>query len=70
MSAVLDDAPNFESRLGAYLVEGGRLDRSGLDRARRLAESSDERLSSLLPKLGLVSERDLASALSDLLRLP
>jgi general secretion pathway protein E len=35
-----------------------------------LSETSDERLSSLLPKLGLVSERDLASALSELLGLP
>ena len=36
----------------------------------RLAGSSGERLGSLLPKLGLVSERDLAEALSGLLELP
>ena len=56
--------------MGAHLVERGKLDGPGLDRAVRLAGSSGERLGSLLPKLGLVSERDLAEALSGLLDLP
>ena len=56
--------------MGAHLVERGKLDGAGLERAVRLAGSSGERLGSLLPKLGLVSERDLAEALSGLLDLP
>jgi general secretion pathway protein E len=59
-----EDLPAFEADLGSDLIGSGSLDQSGLDRALRLCESSGERLHTLLPKLGLVSERDLASALA------
>ncbi len=64
-----EELSEFESALGSHLVDLGCLDRSGLDRALRLCESSGERLHSLLPKLGLVSERDLAGALASRLGL-
>ncbi len=70
MAILVDDLDDFEASLGAHLVEQGKLDGPGLERAVRLAGSSGERLGSLLPKLGLVSERDLAEALSRLLDLP
>ncbi len=70
MAILVDDLDDFEASLGAHLVERGKLDGPGLERAVRLAGSSGERLGSLLPKLGLVSERDLAEALSSLLDLP
>ena len=44
--------------------------RSGLGRAQRAREASHDRLHVLLPKLGLVSEREVAEALAQLLDLP
>jgi general secretion pathway protein E len=55
----------------ALLVARGRLKESDLGRARRLHEESPEgTLTSLLARLGLVSERDLADAWAELLQLP
>ncbi len=70
MAFLVPDVGDFEASLGSLLVERGKLDRSGLERAVRVASSREERLGTLLPKLGLVSERDLAEALSELLELP
>ncbi len=70
MAFLVPDVGDFEASLGSLLVERGKLDRSGLERALRVAASREERLGTLLPKLGLVSERDLAEALSELLELP
>jgi general secretion pathway protein E len=70
MAFLVSDVGDFEASLGALLVERGKLDRAGLERASRVAAGREERLSTLLPKLGLVSERDLAEALSELLELP
>jgi general secretion pathway protein E len=70
MALLVEDLDAFEVSLGDLLIERGRLERAGLERARRLAEGSGERLHVLLPKLGLVSERDLAEALSERLDLP
>lgn len=67
VAETLDD---YEKSLGERLIESGKLDAAGLDRARRVRADSGERLSSLLPKLGLVSERDLAQAVADELGLP
>ncbi len=64
MALPVEDLSEFQESLGAHLVELGCLDQAGLDRALRLCASSGERLHTLLPKLGLVSERDLAGALS------
>ena len=56
--------------LGELLVERQKLAEADLQRARRVRESTGEGLDSLLIKLGLVSERDLAEALSAHLQLP
>jgi general secretion pathway protein E len=63
------DASPLE-RLVQARVRDGRVAESDLARTRRLAESSGEPLQRLLLRLGLVSERDLAGALSEVLDLP
>ncbi|MEW5726264.1 MAG: type II secretion system ATPase GspE [Pseudomonadota bacterium] len=60
---------DIDARLGDLLLSTGRLDTAALDRARRLCDGSNERLPAVLTKLGLVSERDMASALAELLGL-
>ncbi|HRC73782.1 MAG TPA: type II secretion system ATPase GspE [Candidatus Competibacter sp.] len=56
--------------LGELLVEHQKLAAADLQRARRVRESSGEGLDTLLVKLGLVSERDLAEAVAARLKLP
>ncbi len=56
--------------LGELLVAHQKLADADLQRARRVQEGTGENLDSLLIKLGLVSERDLAEALSTQLNLP
>jgi general secretion pathway protein E len=46
--------------LGELLVANSKLSEGNLQRARRVAETSDETLEAILLKLGLVSERDMA----------
>ncbi|WP_267225356.1 type II secretion system ATPase GspE [Dyella silvae] len=79
MSAVAKPAANEEgaasdSREAAVctlLVSRGRLKDTDLARARRLHEESpDGTLTGLMARLGLVSERDLAEAWSELLHTP
>src|SRR5919106_5346574 len=67
---LLSEAAAVDDELGRLLVERGRLDNAGLGRAQRVREASHDRLHALLPKLGLVSERDVAEALAQLLDLP
>jgi general secretion pathway protein E len=50
--------------LGELLVEHQKLADADLQRARRVRKSTGENLDTLLVKLGLVSERDLAEALA------
>jgi general secretion pathway protein E len=50
--------------LGELLVRQGKLSRENLTRASTLGQRSGERLDSLLVKLGMVSERDMAEALA------
>jgi general secretion pathway protein E len=69
MSVSVEEPGDFGTLLGDLLVSRGNLERAGLERARRLSEGGGERLQILLPKLGLVSERDLAEALAELLEL-
>ena len=57
-------------RLGAYLLDSGKLQPATLERARRVGASTSEPLSGLLLKLGLLSERDLADALAHVHDLP
>ncbi|QQS54553.1 MAG: type II secretion system ATPase GspE [Candidatus Competibacteraceae bacterium] len=56
--------------LGELLVAHQKLAGADLQRARRVQDGTGENLDSLLVKLGLVSERDLAEALSTQLKLP
>jgi general secretion pathway protein E len=46
------------------------LDAAGLERAQRVKQASDDRLHVLLSKLGLVTEREIAASLAELLKLP
>ncbi len=60
-----------EAAVCAWLVARGRLKESDLGRARRLHEESTEgTLTTLMARLGLVSERDLAEAWAELLQVP
>jgi general secretion pathway protein E len=56
--------------LGALLLAAGHLAAPALARARVLQRETGERLDSVLLKLGLVAEADLAAALSAALHLP
>jgi len=56
--------------LGKLLVQQNKLAEADLQRARRVREGTGEGLDTLLVKLGLVSERDLAEALAAHLNLP
>src|SRR5688500_13026660 len=70
LAARPDQAAEVDRALGELLAERGRVDAAGLARAQRVQETTHERLHVLLPKLGLVSERDVAEALAQLLELP
>ena len=70
LAATPDEAVEIDEALGELLIARGRLDAAGLGRALRVREANHERLHLLLPKLGLVSERDVAAALAQLLDLP
>ncbi len=59
-----------EALICAALVERGRLKETDLNRARRLHEESGGSLVSLLTKLGLASERDVAEAIASVMNLP
>jgi len=65
-----NDAAAVDEALGRLLLDRGRLDKAGLGRAQRVLEASHDRLHVLLPKLGLVPEREVAEALAQLLDLP
>jgi general secretion pathway protein E len=63
--------PDSEARVCALLVERGRLKPEDLARAERLlGEAPETRLTALLARLSLVSERDLAEAWVETLQLP
>ena len=57
-------------RLGEILIERGKLDAAGLDRALRVQQESHERLGTLLVTLALCAQRDVAEALAIQLGLP
>ena len=62
---------SLDERICEYLVARGRLKEADLVRARRLHEENGEgNLVPLLTRLGLVSEREMADALSEVLGLP
>jgi len=57
-------------RLAVLLVELGQCDTRTVERGRRVAQDSGQRLDKVLLQLGLVTERGLAEAYAALLRLP
>jgi len=59
----------IDQRLGSLLIDHGKIDAAGLKRAERAQYAGNERLHLLLPKLGMVSERDMAHALAETLDL-
>ena len=70
MEARVEDSDSFQRAFGEALIAAGKLDKSGLERATRLANGRDEHLANVLAKLGLVNERDLAAALAVQLNVP
>ena len=61
---------SFAEALGEMLIERGKLDAAGLERALRLQRETFEQIHVILTKLGLVAERDVAEALAACLDLP
>jgi len=57
-------------RLGEILIERGKLDAAGLERALRLQQESRDKLGVLLVSLGVVAQRDVSEALALQLGLP
>ena len=62
--------PDFAEQLGAFLAAENLIERAALDRARRAARTTGERFDQVVTKLGLISETDLALALSKYLAIP
>ena len=61
---------NLDGRIVDALLQRGRLKDADLGRVRRLQEESGGSLTSLLARLGMVSERDIAEASAEVLDLP
>jgi len=61
---------SVQARVVAYLEAHDKLTHAEYGRARRLAEDGGDPILRMLVRLGLVSGRDLALALSDVLDLP
>ena len=70
--AVIAVEPLLDERICQFLVDKGRLKENDLVRGRRLYEedASSGSLLSLLTRLGLVSERDMSEAMSELMGVP
>jgi Type II secretion system (T2SS), protein E, N-terminal domain len=58
--------PDALRRLGERLIDRRALDYCTLERARRMASETGGRLDRVLTQLGLITERDLAEVLADL----
>ncbi len=71
-AATLSDEASLDDRICQFLVARGRLKEADLARGRRLHEEdpASGSLVSLLTRLGLVSEREMAEGVSELLHLP
>jgi general secretion pathway protein E len=63
-------SPTPAARILNALLERGKLTAGDLGRARRLADEAGEPLVRMLVRLGLVSERDMAQAMAEVLDLP
>ncbi|HYH20199.1 MAG TPA: ATPase, T2SS/T4P/T4SS family [Azospirillum sp.] len=64
------DQAAFDRDLGEALLADGLVDMGGIERARRVCETSGQRLHAVLIRLALVTERDMATALARQLGLP
>ncbi|MFL5269116.1 MAG: GspE/PulE family protein [Stellaceae bacterium] len=69
-SPTTQDTADLLTQLGAALVDGGAIDKRTLDRARRVATETGNRLDQVLTQLGLMSDRGLAEALARLISAP
>lgn len=70
-SAASVEIETLDERICQFLVNKGRLKEADVGRARRVYEDGDSgSFVSLLTRLGLVSEREMAEALAELLNLP
>ncbi|MBK1644999.1 type II secretion system protein GspE [Thiocapsa imhoffii] len=69
---VLDDDPEWAAARAvvAHLQAAGKLSLGDLARARRLADDAGEPLLPMLVRLGLISERDMAQTISEVMNLP
>jgi general secretion pathway protein E len=63
------DTP-VRKRLGELLIERGKLDAAGLERALRVQQESGDRIGALLVTLGVCAQRDVTEALAAQLGLP
>jgi general secretion pathway protein E len=70
IEAPLPEPTPARKRLGEILIERGKLDLAGVERALRLQQETHEKLGTLLVTLGLVGQRDVAEALAQQLSLP
>jgi general secretion pathway protein E len=70
MNDIVEVKDGLSRAVGELLIQRGKLEYSGLERALRLQSETGERVDLLLTKLGQVSERDMADALSTQLKLP
>jgi general secretion pathway protein E len=59
-----------ERSFADYLVAAGKVQPQAMERAQHLVLESQERLESVLTRLGLITERDLAETLAQFLNLP
>ena len=64
------DRDGFMREIARALVDAGKLQPAGMDRALRVHEETGETLATVLTKLGLASESDVAAALASALDLP
>ncbi|HVF35125.1 MAG TPA: ATPase, T2SS/T4P/T4SS family, partial [Candidatus Saccharimonadia bacterium] len=68
---VIESLSALDERISLQLIARGRLKETDLVRARRLfAEAPDGSFVTLMTRLGLVSERDAAEAVAEVLKLP
>lgn len=65
MLSPAEDLGPADRRIGAELIRAGKLDEAALSRAINAAAATGASLVQTLPKLGLISDRDLAAALAD-----
>ena len=70
MVELIEAGEELSRGVAELLIERGKLDATGFERALRLQDETGERVDLLLTKLGQVSERDMADALSTRLKLP